>query len=216
MKNWKRFLLSAAMLLLGSATASAQSAKNAVQVNGAAIVEATCGVDWDNIAGVTIHTSSQKDMVLGASLETNLYTQTLVKSKGGTSDTSTAEAELRVRVLVDGAPARPGVVVYDRRLQSLMAKFNGICTDADGDNIVEYTECQVPEELELILDTSAAHHFNFILEDVGVGNHAVTMQGCVQTATSFQTGDANAGATAGKGSLTVEEVRLVRGQDVTF
>ncbi|OFW17562.1 MAG: hypothetical protein A3H27_04970 [Acidobacteria bacterium RIFCSPLOWO2_02_FULL_59_13] len=204
------------LVLVFCGTGLAQSAKNAVQVNSAAIVNATCGSGWSNIANVSIKTSQQKDLVLGASLETNLFTRTLVKSKGGTSDTSTAEAELRVRAVVDAAEARPGVVVFDRRLQSLMAKFNGICTDQNADNIVNYDECTTPEELELILDTSAAHHFNFILEDVGVGTHDVWMQGCIQTATTTQTGEATAGATAGKGSLTVEEVRLVRGQDVTF
>ena len=197
-------------------TASAQSSKSAVQVNEAAIVNATCGAGWSNIAQVRIHTSQQKDLVLGASLVTNLYTQTTVKSAGGTSDKSTAEAELRVRALVDGAPALPGVVVYDRRFQSLLAKFNGICTDLNGDGIVNYNECTTPEELELILDTSAAHHFNFILADVGVGDHNVLMQGCVKTTITSQAGSATANATAGKGSFTVEEVRLVRGQDVTF
>ena len=216
MKSWKLFVALFGVMTLGVSAALAQSAKSAVQVNETAIVDDTCGVGWDNIANITIHTSQQKDLVLGASLETNLYTQTLVRSKGGNSDTSTAEAELRVRTLVDGAEARPGVVVYDRRFQSLMAIFSGICTDLNADGIVNYDECDTPEELELILDTSAAHHFNFLLEDVGVGDHNVLMQGCIQTATSRETGDANAGATAGKGSLTVEEVRLVRGQDVTF
>ena len=212
----KRIVSVVSLLFVFCATGLAQSAKNAVQVNTAAVVTATCGSGWSNIANVQIHTSQQKDLVLGASLETNLFTRTLVRSKGGTADTSTAEAELRVRAVVDAAETRPGVVVFDRRLQSLMAKFNGICTDQNADNIVNYTECTTPEELELILDTSAAHHFNFILEDVGVGTHNVWMQGCVRTATTTQTGEATAGATAGKGSLTVEEVRLVRNQDVTF
>lgn len=108
------------------------------------------------------------------------------------------------------------MVVFDKRFQSLMAKFNGICTDANGDGIVQFTECTQPEELQLILDTMAAHAFNFILEDVGVGDHQVVMQGCVQTATTSQEGLATAEAAAGKGSLTVEEVRLVKGQDVVF
>lgn len=202
---------------LAVAPAAAQSAKSAVQVNHAAIVNADCGTGWSNIAAVTIHTSSQKDLVMGASLETILMTDTLVKSKGGTADTSTAEAKLNVRVLIDGANvAKPGIVTFDKRTQELMAKFNGICTDANGDNIVNYDECTVPEELQLILNTMAAHHFNFLLEDVGTGDHSVVMQGCVATSGSAQAGSWSAAAAAGKGSLTVEEVRMVKGQVVEY
>lgn len=97
-----------------------------------------------------------------------------------------------------------------------MATFNGICTDTNGDGIVNYNECETPEELELILDTTAAHHFNFILDDVGQGTHKVAMWGCINTATNSQAGEATARAAAGKGSLVVEEVRLVKAQDVIF
>lgn len=215
----KKFASLAIGVLLICSAAFAQSAKDAVQVNDAAVVTAQCTANqWSNIAQVTIHTSSQKDLVLGASLETILYTDTLVKSKGGTADTSTAEALLKVRAVVDTNAnlALPGVVTFDKRSQTLMAKFNGICTDTNGDGIVQYTECQTPEELQLILDTMAAHSFNFLLPDVGVGTHTVTLQGCVATTGSAQAGSWDAHAAAGKGSLTVEEVRLVKGQDVTF
>lgn len=211
----KKLAVFVVALALTAGAAQAQSAKSAVQVNYSAVVSATCGSGWSPIANITIHTSSQKDLVLGASLETTLYTKTLVKSKGGVSDTSTAEAMLKVAVTVDGNDARPGEVTFDRRMQSLMAKFNGICTDT-GDGIVQYSECDNYEELELILDTTAAHHFNFILEDVGTGDHDVTMWGCVDTSGSAQNGSWDADALAGKGSLTVEEVRLVKGQDVIY
>lgn len=207
-----------AILLMLPVTVFGQSAKAAFQVNegGASIVSADCAVGWSDIAQVTIHTSNQKDLVLGASLETSLFTQTLVRSKGGNADTSEAEATLKVRVLVDDDEARPGVVTFDRRYQKLMAIFNGYCTDLNGDGIVTYDECDNYEELELVLDTTAAHHFNFLLEDVGTGVHEVTMQGCVATTGTSGNGTWNADATARVGSLTVEEVRLVKDQDVTF
>jgi len=66
---------------LAAAPAAAQSAKSAVQVNHAAIVNADCGTGWSNIANVTIHTSSQKDLVMGASLETILMTDTWSKAR---------------------------------------------------------------------------------------------------------------------------------------
>lgn len=202
--------------LLAFAVASAQSAKDAYQVNYAAVVDETCGVGWSKIAGVEIHTSSQKDLVMGASLETTLYTATRVKSKGGTADKSEADAKLMVKVTVDGSDARPGEVTFDRRYQMLEAIFNGYCVDANADGIVQYTECDNFEELELILDTTAAHHFNFVLEDVGTGVHSVEMWGCVETSTTTQAGTATANAMAGKGSLVVEEVRLVKDQDVIY
>lgn len=214
----RRVLVVVSLVLLVCTGAMAQSAKSAVQVNTAAIVNADCAAGaWSEIAKVSIHTSSQKDLVIGASLETILYTDTLVKSKGGSSDTSTAEALLKVRVLADDTTeARPGVVIFDKRTQTLMAKFNGICTDLNGDGIVQYNECTQPEELQLILDTTAAHHFNFLLEDVGVGDHTVRMQGCVATSGSAQAGSWDADAAAGKGAITVEEVRLVKDQDVIY
>lgn len=76
--------------VLAAASAYGQSAKSAVQVNYSAVVDANCDTNqWSKIAEVSIKTSQQKDLVLGASLETVLFTRTLVRSEGGTSDTST-------------------------------------------------------------------------------------------------------------------------------
>jgi len=192
------------------------SAKASVQVSDTILVADTAGLDFTPILSTSIKTSEQKDLLMGVSLETVLYTQTLVKSKGGSSDTSFAEARILIQVLVDGQRlAEPGLVVFDKRSQSLMAKFNGICADQNGDNIVQYSECQTPEELELILDTQAAHHFNFVLDDLGSGVHTIEVQAAVVTDTSAQAGSSSARAAIGKGSLTVEEIRMVKDVDFT-
>lgn len=214
-----------AMVLALPLAASAQSAKNAVQVGTIAIAQASqAGVEggttsgWVNVLNTSIHTSRQKDLIMGVSLETGLWTQTLVRSKQNTQDVSNAEAVIEVQVLIDGVTvAEPGAVIFDKRRQQLMAKFGGYlnCQDANGDNIVNYTECTLTEEeLELILDTMAAHHFNFILDDVGVGTHSVTVQARLSTNVGWDTGNAVASASIGKGSLSVEEVRLVKGADI--
>lgn len=213
----------ATVLAWGSETTFAQSAKNAVQLSNVALVNNTTDADWATVLSTTIKTSEQKDLIIGGSFETGLYTQTLVRSKGGNSDTSFAEAQVQVRVLIDGGTAaeriaEPGIVTYDRRYQELMAKFGGVlsCADLNADGIVSFDECTLTEEeLNLILDTMAAHHFNFVLDDLGSGEHTVQIQARVITDKGAQLGSASAFGSVGKGSLTVEEVRLVKGVDIT-
>lgn len=175
---------------------------------------------WATLLSVKIQTPSQKDLIVGGSLQTTLVTNTQVKSKGGTSDTSQAEAKIEVRIVMDpallgvgaaGTNADPGVVTYDRRRQNLMASLGGVfdCTGTTLDT------CNITEEaIQLILDTTSAHHFNFIIDDTGTGTHIVELQVRLNTNTAWQIGNAAAAAVIGKGSLTVEEVRLVKGADV--
>ncbi len=210
-------IVGALALALTPAIATAQSAKNAVQLSDVALVPATGQQLWSPILRTSIKTSQQKDLVIGVSLETGLFTQTLVRSKGGTSDTSKAEALVQIRVRVGNRTAAPGVVTYDKRYQELMAKFGGVlsCSDLNGDGIVSFDECTLTEEeLQLILDTMAAHAFNFVLDDLGSGTHEVVVEAMVDTSASWQLGSASATAAIGKGSLTVEEVRLVKGAEI--
>lgn len=202
----------------------AQSAKNALTTAPNVLVNTTTNQDWTTILNTSLHTSQQKDLVMGVSLETGLFTRTLVKSRGGTQDTSYAEANIQVRVLVDAGTANermaePGIVTFDKRYQELMAKLSGVltCTDTNGDGIIQYAECVLTdEEIQLILDTLAAHSFNFALDDLGSGSHTVSVQVRVTTDTGAQAGSSSATGMVGKGSLVVEEVRLVKGSDITI
>ena len=65
--------------------------------------------------------------------------------------------------------------------------------------------------MTLILDTTAAHSFSFILPNVGVGGHTLKIQARSSTGTTgTDPGNiAIANAVYGLGSLTVEAVRLV-------
>ena len=215
-------------ICLGSLPAFAQGvpkAKSAVKV-GNAVVTARCddadpALQWNDVFTAIMKTPAQKDLIMGVSLETLLTTGTGVGSVKGKLSKATVEAVLKVRVLVDGEEAYPGPVMFDRRLQELTAVFNGVCTDDNGDGIVQYTECDDPESVSLLLETTQAHHFNFALDDVGVGVHDITVQACRGTLIDlapcddfacFATGEV--GAFLGNGSLTVEEVRLVKDADI--
>ena len=217
MKTLACLMVVGLVILLAASTGQAQtlpSSKAAVILGNPTVAPAVCneaGTSWATIFSVDMRNSgSQKDFLIGLSGVTQLITDTLVKSAGGTQDKSEAEAIIRVRVLVDDAVAAPGEIVFDRRKQTLIAKFNGICIDANGDGIIQYTECTTPEELELILDTQAAHHFNFVSADVGTGVHTIKGQACTATTGSAQAGSWSASALFGKGALTVEEIRLVK------
>lgn len=210
-------VLVAALLMTSLATANTPSAKVTAKVGSIAILDKT-DMGWTTIMHNTLKTPNQKDVFVDASLECGLYTQTLVKSSTGTKDTSTAEAGVMVQVLVDGQPALPGPVEFCRRSQELTAKFGGIlerCTDLNGDGTITADECTwTNEELNLVLKTMNANSFNFVLDDLGAGNHTIEVQAKIDSATSAQAGSAEAKATIGKGSVTVEEVRMVQNEDI--
>ncbi len=215
-----------ALSLLTATSAFAVSAKFTANVGTVAVVSpmlATNDTDgWSTVLKGQIHTATPKDLLIGVSLETSLLTETLVKSKGGVQDTSTAEAGIEVKVLVDGNEveneAAPGVVVFDKRKQQLSATLGGYytnCTDANGDGIIDMTtECTLAqEEIDLLLDTTAAHHFNFIQANLGQGTHNVVVKAKISNNTASASGAATASALLGKGSLSVEEVQAVNSPD---
>lgn len=214
-----------------AAGTSQPSAKATCQVSGIAVLSAAAeevGTEsvWTTILSNGVHTSEQKCLFVDASLECGLYTQTLVKSKAGQSDTSSATASIKVRVLVDGVEAYPGEVVFSSRTQQLTAKLQGLLTDADGNvclsadpdtgAITIDESCLLPEEIELILDTMSANSFNFITDSLSSGYHHIEVQAKIDTGTAVQEGTAEAKATIGKGSVTVEEIRLIKDEDVVL
>jgi len=206
---------------------SGPSAKVTAKTSALNLIHATTGTnDWATISGFgnTIKTANQKDLFIGVSLEVGLYTQTLVKSKNMVSDTSTAHSSVEIQVLVDGKAAEPGSVVYGRRSQTLTATLEGaiasclsIVTNANGSlSIVLDPACVTPEEIELILDTMDAATFNFVSVDVPQGLHDISVQARIIAGAEVQTGSASATATVGKGTLTVESVRLIKDPNVVL
>ena len=178
--------------------------------------------DWQTLLSNTIKTSNQKDLFISASFEVGLYTQTKTSSKNNVTDTSTANAGVQVRVLLDGKVVEPGDVVYGRRSQTLSATLEGaiagclsLITNLDGTtSIVVDTNCVTAETIELILDTMDASSFNFVAADVPQGVHLISVQARISTGGSAQSGSFSAYGTVGKGSMTVESVRLIKDEDV--
>src|SRR6266550_9138135 len=86
--------------------------------------------EWHTLLANKIKTANQKDLFISASFEVGLYTDTLVRSKLMVSDTTTAKASVKVRVVLDLGKANervvePGEVVYGRRSQTLTATLEG-------------------------------------------------------------------------------------------
>ncbi len=174
---------------------------------------AECADAYCKVLSTTLNNSGNyKDLVIGVSFETLLMTETVVRSKGGSKSTATADAEIMVKVLVDGVEAAPGPVVFDKRTQALWAELGGVlesCTDGDLDGTIEFSECEfTEEEIGLMLDTAQASTFNFLSYDIGSGSHTIDVYAKVSADGEVvdDTSAARFSAALGKGTLSVWEV----------
>ncbi len=200
---------------------------------------------WFTVMSASLKTSTNKTLFVSPSLVTGIYTNTQVKGNGG-SQTATAVASVAVRVLLDcsncvqtgtpqtlpalylmaGFPDQGGSgIVFDARIQQLTAVLGQAITSTC---ITDVTTCS-QEMIDLILSTTSAHSFNFILPQVGAGQHTVTVQarldagnicynssGAVTTCSSADVvntslGSSVSAAVFGLGSLTVTPVQLAPG-----
>ncbi len=210
--------------LLSVPNVYAENSASAFTENGTAVIGAMA-----NAAGVASDTGfvkvlstelknsgTPKDLVIGLSFETSLMTATVVGSKGGNKSSATADAKIEMEVYVDGQLAAPGTVIFDRREQTLWAKLGGVmdCTDANGDEIISFDECNLTEEeIGLILDTTAAHTFNFLAYNIGSGSHTIEAYARLSKDGQVVVDDPDSGsgawdasASLGKGTLSVWEV----------
>jgi hypothetical protein len=152
--------------------------------------------------------SASTALVIRPSLVTGLYTKTKVTE---TVATATAWAGVRVRVLIDGKVVAPGTpvggtgaddgwVFYDKRWQQVNQNFLNVLGNlADAHGIVT-------DELflEFIQSTLSAHSMDFVVGDVGVGEHTLRVEW------QFEDPDVtngNAAACVGPGVLTVQQVK---------
>ncbi len=218
----------AAMALASPQLAQAQSqpsSKVTAKTANLTLLTQTNGTGgWTTLFANTIKTANQKDLFINASFEVGLYTQTEVSSKNMVKDTSKATAGVQVRVLLDGNEVEPGAVVYGRRTQTLSATLEGaigsclsLVTNLDGTtSIVVDTNCVTAETIELILETMDAAAFNFVAVDVPQGVHTVSVQARIDTLGSAQLGSWSGFGTIGKGSMTVESVRLIKDPNVVL
>jgi hypothetical protein len=211
----------------GQAQTSQPSSKVTAKTANLILVKDSIGTaGWQTLFSNTIKTANQKDLFISASFEVGLYTDTLVSSKNMVKDTSSAEATVQIQVLLDGKAVEPGSVVYGRRKQTLSATLEGAIgtcltnvVNSDGTTSIVVDEtCVLPEVIELILDTMDAASFNFVAVDVPQGVHTISVQAGISTTTTTTTpntgGSASAHALVGKGSMTVESVRLIKDPNV--
>src|SRR6266566_2538883 len=165
------------------------SSKVTAKVSNRTLIPPTTGTGaWVTILCNNIKTANNKDLFITAALEVGIATETQAPPE------AEAEAVIEVRVLRDGQEVEPGVIAYGKRKQEL--------------------EVSGSAQVELELKTLQAASFSFVGEDVPVGVHQICVQARVRT--EAEGGDVEASGAVGKGTLTVESVRLIKGEDVVL
>lgn len=220
----------------------------------AVIEDATAdGVQVDSHSGYTLATikvPQDKELMVGVSAEVGLLTYGSVKGNKGGGATSIADSEAYVTVMAEpknggnSIPAAPGQIILSKRVQELTATLGGVlesCTDSltvdtDGDGIADSTdgtidvatECVVTdEEIALLQDTTAAHHFNFVLPNMPQGEYNIKAyfttgaraevdicdegESCTYNPDGVVSASAQAKAMINKTMLTVQQVRAAKG-----
>jgi len=173
---------------------------------------------WQTVLEQEIKTANNWDLLLTASFEVGLLTQTTVSSKNMIQDTSTATASIKVKALVDGVESPPGVVVFGKRTQQLTATLEGaianclsvITNSAGGLQIVLNTNCVTAETIGLLEDTVAANSFVFFAPGMTSGFHHVQILAEIDAMGDNQNGSFTATGLMGKGTLSIEAARLVK------
>ena len=202
---------------------SARIATAQCEINGT--TGALSGGLTNNLLSTTIKTpnSGQTALLIRPSLLTGLFTKTKVDNTT-LNGTATAIAGVRVRVLIDNKVVAPGApvgcdvtigsetcpnstisgndagwVYYDKRFQQLstnIPSFLGPNCSTDPDVI---TPCYI----DLILSTLNAGSFDFVVGDVGGGDHNLIVEWQLEPSSA----QANQAACVGPGVLTVEQVK---------
>jgi hypothetical protein len=168
------------------------SAKVTAKVSNVTLIGPTANQsDYVTLLCNNIKTANMKDLFITAALEVGLFTRT---AQTVVSPDAQARAGVQVRVLLDGQVVEPGVVVYGRRILTLSAN----------------------ESIELQLESLDAASFSFVAVDVSQGVHQICVQARVDTGGSGTSGTFSATGAVGKGTVTVESVRLIRGEDVVL
>jgi hypothetical protein len=234
-----------AAIYSGSAVCVSSQTNIAGSQNFQPCMDSTNNGQWFTVMNASVKTSTNKTLFVSPSLVTGLYTNTQVKGNGS-SQTATAVASVAVRVILDcvncgaagavqtqpalyslaGFPDQGGSgIVFDARIQQLTATLGQAITSTC---LADITTCS-QEMIDLILSTTSAHSFNFILQDVGAGQHTITVQarldagnicynnnGAINSCSSADVvnttlGSSVSAAVFGLGSVTVLPVQLAPG-----
>ena len=177
---------------------SAGATKHAVAGSTIEVVEAQTQPDGIVILETQIRTGNPKDLIISFTSEAALVTDTKISGKDA-SDMD--RASIIVWATVDGNLAYPenGITLAERT-QTLKGNL-GQMVDPD-------TGLLMDEDVQLILDTTAANGFNFYIENVGTGNHVVQIWAKISTEESTGTASGAPKGIIGSRTLIVEEVDL--------
>jgi len=188
--------------------------------------------EWVTIMEKPVKLSNSQSLIVSPSLVTGLYTQT--RTKTSTNSTSTAQAMGGVymkAVLVDefdkeivAAPlssCAAGIlgceelasgdwgVQLDTRIQTLTQSLSE-CTVMDMTGTTQIGTCDFTSIIDLVLNTTSAHTFNFIFPNVGQGTYKLKIKAAVASGASvIGSGSAVGAAAFGLGSMVAESVRFV-------
>ncbi len=197
--------------------------------------------NYVEVMGSTVKVSNSQSLFANASLVTGLYTNTLVttkpsKTSGGTNtSTATATGGVYLRAALLDAPNGNVVtygypaaacnsavlgcsgsgpdsgVILDSRVQTLTQSLSDCVVNVTVSGVAGTGTCDFTSTIQLILQTTSAHSYNFIFPNVGVGTYYLSIQAAADSGAvvNMGTGSAVGGAAYGLGSLTVESVRMV-------
>lgn len=173
---------------------------------------------------IKVPSASNKNVLVMASLETSILTNTQVASSNGNKSTSTASGSVVVTpkvyqcpnndctgasgALVDittlGGSVTPSVVTFNQRQQTLSANLLGLgCTANLTTGIVT---CTSPETIDLILSTTSANAFNFLVQTPGQGVYQVQLGIGLSASATTDTIGAGSQATVGVGAGSLVEM----------
>jgi hypothetical protein len=210
------------------------AAKTAISMGKSNIGVTNNVMPYTKVYSATLKTANQSELLVGLSLECQLFTQTQVKGKKGDTTQATAHAGVKAKVKVDGQEIYPPYVHFCDREQTLTATLGGVleeCTfdvavddNGEGTATFDKNSCTFSDEMiDLAMKTASANHFNFISPNVGSGMHTIEVYVAIDHSASGEViediserdgfGSASAWAAVGYGSLVVDEVRLVHGDD---
>jgi hypothetical protein len=213
--------------LLASGVCQAQSAKHTVRLSELLLLPAvstlttnqTASGEWKDLLHTTLTTPQRKNLVMVVALEAGLHTNVPARARPASGAESSARGTLELRLLVDGKQVAPGPLVLAENSQEVMTRFGDLlssCTDTDSDGTVYASECIFTlEEQRRVLRALDMHALSFALDDIDTGTHDLRVQARITVTSQGASGSASAGAWIGRGSITVEEVRLVKSFDIS-
>src|SRR5262245_26119860 len=168
--------------------------------------------------------AANKNVLVMATLESSILTNTLVASKNGANSTSTASGSVIIvpkvylgpgndcsgasGALVDittiGGAVTPKQVTFNQRIQTLSASLQGLnCTIDAATGILTCTD---PETIGLLLSTMSSNGFNFLVQTPGQGVYQVQLGVALQAPATANALPAGAQAMVGVGAGSLVEM----------